>query len=72
MAEITSSEEIQEWLKDKPKEVSVAIAVRAAMRVVPIYSYKQVRSQKQYRIIRKKFYRQFSRIGDSMDLNRWI
>ena len=46
MAEITSSEEIQEWLKDKPKEVSVAIAVRAAMRVVPIYSYKQVRSQK--------------------------
>lgn len=36
MAEIASREELEEWLKDKPADWAQVIAVRAALRVLPI------------------------------------
>lgn len=35
MVKITNSDELKNWLKDKPKEWSVVIASRAALRVIP-------------------------------------
>ncbi len=35
MAQITSREELQEWLKDKPADWAQVVAVRAALRVLP-------------------------------------
>jgi len=35
MAEITSKEDFKKWLKDKPRDVCVVMAVRTAMRVLP-------------------------------------
>jgi hypothetical protein len=35
MGQITSSEELEEWLKDKPADWAQVIAVRAALRVLP-------------------------------------
>jgi hypothetical protein len=36
LVEINSSEELEEWLRKQPREVSVAFATRAALRVLPI------------------------------------
>ena len=35
MVEITNSKQLEEWLRDKPAEVGIAIAARAALRTVP-------------------------------------
>ncbi|GGF60216.1 hypothetical protein GCM10011332_12400 [Terasakiella brassicae] len=37
MTEITSSEELKEWLKGQDKQISVAIAARIALRLIPIF-----------------------------------
>jgi hypothetical protein len=42
MAQITSREELEEWLKDKPRGWALVIAARAALRVVPYAFTKRV------------------------------
>jgi len=36
MVEVNDSEELEAWLKDKPRDWAVAIAARAALRVSPL------------------------------------
>ncbi|MEP3296027.1 MAG: hypothetical protein ABJO27_06030, partial [Pseudoruegeria sp.] len=35
MPDFSDEDQLKEWLKDKPQEVSVAIAARSALRVLP-------------------------------------
>ena len=39
MAKISSRQELADWLEGKPKNVSVILAVRAALQVVPVFRY---------------------------------